>query len=77
MVELKCDVCGFACEHTVCGVTFAVSWLASGRTKLAYCAKYGSKGDCKGVLRSNLSKDQIDSEMRANGYDPDGTPLKP
>jgi hypothetical protein len=69
MVQLKCDVCNFVCDHTVCGMTFAISWIASKRTKLAYCATYGSKGDCKGVLRSNLTEDQIDSEMKTNGYD--------
>lgn len=72
---MRCDVCDFVCDHTVCGITFAVSWIASGRTKLAHCAAYGAKGDCKGVLRSYLTDDQIDAEMKANGYDRDGTRL--
>lgn len=77
MVLLTCDVCNFACEHTVCGIAFAASWIASGRSKLAHCADYGSKTDCPGVLRSHLTDDQIDSEMKASGYDRDGTRLKP
>ena len=50
MVTLRCDACGFVCDHTVCGVLFAVAWIASGRTKLAHCRDYGAKTNCPGVL---------------------------
>lgn len=77
MVTLRCDACDFVCDHTVCGVLFAVAWIASGRTKLAYCRDYGATTNCPGVLRSALTDGEIDSEMKAVGYDRDGTRLTP
>lgn len=75
MVRLQCDACGFECDHNTCGVMFAIAWLASGRTKLAYCSEYGPNTECRGVLRSYLTEKEIDSEMESAGYKTDGTPL--
>ena len=67
MVRFVCDACGHACDHTAFDMTFALAWVASGRTKLARCCDYGA-GCATGVLRSGLDDAAIDAELRAAGY---------
>ena len=48
-------------------MSFALAWVASGRTKIARCRDYGA-GCETGVLRSGLDDPAIDAELRAAGY---------
>ena len=68
MVTFTCDQCGHVATHTVFDYQFAVKWLRSNRTEVAKCSEYGSKTNCTGILRSGLTNNQIDEQMRKHGY---------
>lgn len=68
MVQFVCDKCGHTCDQYTFGISFAIEWLKSNRTKLAFCKDFGNE-HCNGTLHSGLTEAEVYEQFCIHGYE--------